>query len=172
MKALVWDGTKAYVEGSRAIPKLRDDYLLVKTVAVALNPTDYKAIQQARCAKNGLFGCDFSGVVEEVGPGVSKSWTKGDRVFGCAHGANSNNLEDGAFAEMIVAKGDTCMKIPDAMTFEEAATIAVSAITCGQGLFEEMKLNSPSNPITGKEYILIYGGSTSAGSLAIQYARL
>lgn len=172
MKAIVVNGTRATVVDSRPIPKLRDDYLLIKTVAVALNPTDAKAITQGRGVENGLSGCDFAGIVEEVGPSVTKPWKKGDRVFGCTHGANSSNAEDGAFAEIIVAKGDTCMSIPDGMSFEEAATIGVSAITCGQGLFQKMKLKLPNDPILNKKYILVYGGSTSAGTLAIQYARL
>ncbi|KAF8862863.1 zinc-binding oxidoreductase [Acephala macrosclerotiorum] len=155
MKAIVLNGKSATVVDFRPVPKLRDDYLLIKTIAVALNPTDAKAIAQGRGAKNGLSGCDFAGVVEEVGRNVTKPWEKGDRVFGCTHGANSSNAEDGAFAEII-----------------EAATVGVSAITRGQGLFQKMKLNLPSNPILDARYILIYGGSTSAGTLAIQYAKL
>ncbi|KAB8210546.1 chaperonin 10-like protein [Aspergillus parasiticus] len=172
MKAIVLNGTNATVVCSQPIPKLRDDYLLVKTVAVALNPTDCKAISQGRGAKDGLAGCDFAGIVEEIGPAVTKRWNKGDRVCGCTHGANSRDPDDGSFAEFIVVKGDVCMRIPDGMSFEEAAGIGVSAITCGQGLFQRLGLNLPLNPIQKKEYILIYGGSTSAGTLAIQYAKL
>ncbi|KAF7585700.1 hypothetical protein BBP40_010261 [Aspergillus hancockii] len=172
MKAVVLNGSNATVVSSWPIPKLRDDYLLIKTVAVALNPTDCKAISQGRGAPNGLAGCDFAGIVENIGRNVSKTWSNGDRVCGCTHGANSSNAEDGAFAEFIVAKGNTCMRIPDSMSFEEAATIGVSAITCGQGLFQKLGLNLPNDPIKRNEYILIYGGSTSAGTLAIQYAKL
>lgn len=172
MRAIVLDGTNATVVSSRSIPELRDDYLLIKTVTVALNPTDCKAISQGRGAKNGLAGCDFAGIVEDIGPAVTKRWSKGDRVCGCTHGANSRYLDDGSFAEFIVVKGDVCMRMPDDMSFEEAAGIGVSAITCGQGLFQKLGLNLPLEPIEEKEYILIYGGSTSAGTLAIQYAKL
>lgn len=171
MKAVVWNGNGAELVDSRPLPKLRDDYMLIKTAAVAINPTDAKALSQGRAAINGLFGCDFAGIVDEVGPLVTKPFKKGDRVCGCAVGANSSNPEDGAFAEYIVAKGDTCIKIPDNISFEEASTIPVSAITDGQGL-HAMGLNLPDNPIKAKEYILIYGGSSSTGTLAIQYARL
>lgn len=172
MKAIVLNGTNATVVYSRPIPRLRDDYLLIKTIAVALNPTDCKAISQGRGAKNGLAGCDFAGTVEDIGPAVTKKWNKGDRVCGCTHGANSSNAEDGSFAEFIVAKGDVCIRMPDSMNFEDVAGIGVSAITCGQGLFQKLGLNLPVAPIKGKEYILIHGGSTSAGTLAIQYAKL
>lgn len=174
MKAVVLDGTDISVTDSRPLPKLRDDYLLVKTTAVALNPTDAKAIALGRGAPNELSGCDFAGIVQEVGSSVTKEWKKGDRVFGCAFGANSLNPEDGAFAEVIVAKGDTCMRIPEGVSFEDAASVGLSAITCGQGLFQKMELNLPNNSIERKEYIyiLIYGGTTSAGTLGIQYAKL
>ncbi|GAB1196353.1 hypothetical protein APSETT444_005622 [Aspergillus pseudonomiae] len=172
MKAIVLNGTTATVVSSRPIPRLRDDYLLIKTVTVALNPTDCKAISQGRGAKHGLAGCDFAGIVVDIGPAVNKRWNKGDRVCGCTHGANSRNPDDGSFAEFIVAKGDVCIRMPDSMSFEEAAGIGVSAITCGQGLFQKLGLNLPLDPIQRKEYILVYGGSTSAGTLAIQYAKL
>lgn len=172
MKAVVWNGTEVTVDYARPLPNLRDDYLLIRTVAVALNPTDSKAVSQKRAHKNGLLGCDFAGVVEEIGPHVTKPWKRGDRVFSVTFGGNPSNPEDGAFAEVIVAKGDTCMRIPDNISFEEAASIGVSAITDGQGLFEEMKLNLPTDPIQEKEYLLVYGGSSSAGTLAIQYGKL
>ncbi|KIX10174.1 uncharacterized protein Z518_01255 [Rhinocladiella mackenziei CBS 650.93] len=178
MKAIIWNGTAPELVTDRPHPRLRPDYLLISTIAVALNPTDVKAISQSRAARNGLLGCDFSGVVLETGSAVVKPFKKGDRVFGFAHGANFNEAEDGAWAEVIAAKGDCCMKIPETWSFEEAATVGASSITCGQGLFQEMKLRLPS--VDGdvveagkdKEYILIYGGSSSAGTLAIQYCRL
>lgn len=178
MKAVIWNGTAAEVVTDRPFPRLRPDYLLVSTVAVALNPTDVKAISQGRAAINGLLGSDFSGLVLEVGPAVTKKFRKGDRVFGFAHGANFNESEDGAWAEVIAAKGDCCMKIPEKWSFEEAATVGASAITSGQGLFQGMELRLPRavrpafESVGDKEYILIYGGSSSAGTLAIQYAKL
>ncbi|KAK4499955.1 hypothetical protein PRZ48_008141 [Zasmidium cellare] len=175
MRALIWAGTRAEVVTDRPKPRLRDNYLLIKTAAVALNPTDAKAISQGRAATNGLLGCDFAGTVIDIGQAVTKSWEPGDRVFGCVHGANFNNGEDGAFAEYIVAKGDTCMRMPDHTSFEEACTLGVSVLTCGQGLFQEMKLGFP--PVSGEmvktnESILIYGGSSSSGMVAIQICSL
>lgn len=67
------------------VPTVRDDYILVRTEAVALNPTDWTTLD--RNGANGtLVGCDYSGVVEEVGKDVTKPWKKGDRVAGIAHG--------------------------------------------------------------------------------------
>jgi NADPH:quinone reductase-like Zn-dependent oxidoreductase len=185
MKAVIWNGSQAELVTSRPPPRLRPDYVLISTVAVALNPTDVKAISQGRGAKDGLLGSDFAGVVLEVGPQVAKPFKKGDRVFGFAHGANFNESEDGAWAEIIAAKGDCLMKMPDnddpvdGWGFEGAATAGASVLTSGQGLFLHMKLRLPnsdgSSPVgagPAKEYVLIYGGSSSAGTLAIQYLKL
>ncbi|KAL2812766.1 hypothetical protein BJX63DRAFT_421633 [Aspergillus granulosus] len=153
------------------IPPLRDDYILVKTVSVALNPTDWKHI--AYLAPPGvLVGCDYAGIVEAVGKDVKKQFKKGDRVCGFIHGSNAVQPEDGAFAEYIVAKGDIQIRIPDNLSFEEAATLGVGITTVGQSLYQSLKLALPENPIKEPVPILIYGGSTATGSLAIQFAKL
>lgn len=155
----------------RPIPALRDDYILVKTVSVALNPTDWKHI--AFLAPVGvLVGCDYAGVVEEVGKDVKKPFKKGDRVCGFVHGSNAVQPEDGAFAEHIVAKGDVQMKIPDNLSFEEAATLGVGILTVGQGLYQSLKLALPTEPTKTAATVLVYGGSTATGTLAIQFAKL
>lgn len=104
-----------------------------------------------------------------MGSKVTKPWKKGDRIAGFTHGVNAFELEDGCFAEYCVAKGDTQIKIPDNTSDEEAATLGVGVFTVGQGLYQSLGLPLPGS---GKADIplLIYGGSTATGSLAIQYA--
>ncbi|KAL6229449.1 hypothetical protein BDW75DRAFT_249663 [Aspergillus navahoensis] len=80
--------------------------------------------------------------------------------------------EDGALAEYIVAKGDIQMHIPDNLSFEEAATLGLGIMTVGQALYQSLKLALPTEPIKTPEPILIYGGSTATGTLAIQFAKL
>ncbi|OAL39197.1 hypothetical protein AYO20_01515 [Fonsecaea nubica] len=173
MKAVVIKGNEAYLDRDRPKPKLRDDYILVKTVAVALNPTDWKHATFGLAADGCLSGCDFSGVVEEVGPAVTKSFSKGDRIAGVAHGGNAVQPEDGAFAEYVVAKGDVQVKIPDSLGFEAASTLVLGITTVMQGLYQKaLKLNWPTDPIKDKTYVLIYGGSTATGALGIQFAKL
>jgi NADPH:quinone reductase-like Zn-dependent oxidoreductase len=173
MKAIVSHEKKPVLKRNHPIPKLDEDYILVKTVAIALNPTDWKHVAFGYSPEGGTVGCDFAGTVEEVGKAVTKSWNKGDRVMGVVHGCNYVRPGDGAFAEYIVAKGDVQMKIPKGMSFEKAATVSLGAITCGQGLYQKaLKLNLPTDPIKEEILVLIYGGSTATGSLAIQYAKL
>jgi NADPH:quinone reductase-like Zn-dependent oxidoreductase len=173
MKAIIAKDKTGHLVNDRPAPKLRDDYILVKTHSVALNPTDWKHITYGLAADNCLIGCDFSGVVEEVGPKVTKSYKKGDRIAGVAHGGNAVQPEDGAFAEVIVAKGDVQMKIPESLTFEEAATLTLGVTTVMQGLYQKaLKLAWPDSPSKDGEYVLIYGGSTATGALGIQFAKL
>ncbi|KIV95470.1 hypothetical protein PV10_03124 [Exophiala mesophila] len=172
-KAIVLEGEpgKASLVTDRPYPRHRPGFVYVDVKAVALNPTDWKHVDFAN-RKGLLLGCDFAGVVAELGEGYTKDWKIGDRVLGFATGANELEAEDGAFAERIAVKADVALRIPDNMSFEEAATLGVGLITVGQGLYQQMGLNRPSNPTTNGEYILIYGGSSATGTLGIQFAKL
>jgi len=214
MKAIVIQGLgDAQLVNDRPAPKLRDDYIKVKTVAVALNPTgttpgllycacpihanndlDWKHIDYM-ASEGAVVGCDYSGIVEEVGKGVTKDFKKGDRVFGGVHGSNAGSHpmatslvslsrtnhadaprtvqhENGAFAEYIVAKAAVQTHIPEKLSFEEAATLPIGIITVGQGLYQSLKLPLPTEPSKDGTPLLIYGGSSATGTIAIQFAKL
>lgn len=86
---------------------------------------------------------------------------------------NDANPENGAFARYIAVKGDLQMHIPDDVSFEAASTVGVGIGTVGYGLYHVLKLRYPgSESKEHGETILIYGGSTATGSLAIQFAKL
>ncbi|KIW21320.1 hypothetical protein PV08_01900 [Exophiala spinifera] len=172
MKAIVTQGEsgKASVT-DRPYPKPRSGYVLVDVKVVALNPTDWKHIDYEN-SKNCLSGCDYAGIVAETGTGYSKDWKVGDRICGFVFGGNVLQPEDGAFAERIAVKADVQIRIPDSISFEEASTLGVGIVTCGQGLFQQMSLDPPSKPNSKGEYVLIYGGSSATGSLGIQFAKL
>lgn len=155
----------------RPLPTLRDDYILVKTVSVAINPTDWKHVEYL-APPGVLVGCDYAGIVEEVGKAVKKPFKKGDRICGFAHGCNAVQHEDGSFAEYIVVKGDVQFRVPEYMSFQEAATLGVGVNTVAQGLYQSLQLALPTEPVKDQTPILIYGGSTATGTLAIQFAKL
>lgn len=174
MKALVIDGKQARLQTDRRVPELRDDCILVRPMAIALNPTDWKHVAYGRAKDTCIIGCDYSGVVEAVGKSVTKSWRVGEKVCGCGHGSNYANVNDGVFGEYAVVKGDLQMRVPDGVGFEEAATLGLGAITVGQGLYQKaLKLRLPTD---SKEKngipVLIYGGASATGALAIQFAKL
>ena len=73
------------------VPSLRDDYVLVKTVAVAINPTDWQHID-GEGQPGAIVGCDYAGTVMKVGPNVTKLFAQGDRVYGFKSGAANLQL--------------------------------------------------------------------------------
>lgn len=77
---------KAEIVKDTPMPKLRDDYIIVKTAAVALNPTDWKQIDHL-ASPGAIVGCDYSGIVERVGSAVKNGPHVGDRVMGMVHGS-------------------------------------------------------------------------------------
>ena len=66
-----------------------DDYIIVRTTAVAVNPTDWKHVERADVlgCVGCRVGCDYAGVVEVVGPRVTRSFKKGDRICGPVNGS-------------------------------------------------------------------------------------
>ncbi|GKZ38756.1 hypothetical protein AbraIFM66950_011219 [Aspergillus brasiliensis] len=168
------------------IPTLPYDYILVKTQAVALSPTDWKHVDLDSCAGT-VVGCDYAGAVEAIGPQVRKLWKKGDRVAGFVHGCNVIEPQGGAFAQYVIAKGDIQFRVPEWMSIDRAACLGVGMMTVGQNLYQSMQLTGPGmvcdEKVTDQQRdeegndedipsILIYGGATSTGSLAIQFAKL
>ncbi len=78
---------KASVVPDHPIPTLRPDTVLIRPVAVALNPHDWKAIDYLY-VEGCVVGCDFSGVVEAISDDpVARSFNIGDRVIATAHGS-------------------------------------------------------------------------------------
>ncbi|KAF6816579.1 Protein TOXD 4 [Colletotrichum plurivorum] len=153
-------------------PKLRDDYVLVMVKAVGLNPTDWKHVDFAITKAGSRMGCDYAGVVEEVGSKAKKDFRKGDRISGVVHGGDQTQLENGAFSNYIMAKADVQIKTPDNVTDEEAATLGISICTVGQGLYRTLNLPLPADSKNSGDWILIYGGSTATGIYGIQFAKL
>lgn len=66
---------------------MRPDYIKVKPVAVALNPTDFHHTAGVGRV-GGILGCDIAGIVEEVGKDCKTHVKKGDRVYAVCHGGN------------------------------------------------------------------------------------
>lgn len=86
------------------LPELPHGYMLVKVTAVAINPTDWKHIEYADSIPcvGSTVGCDYAGVVEQVGEGGSKVFKKGDRVTGLINGSYVS--EDPGRGEFVLTK--------------------------------------------------------------------
>ncbi|KAJ5731440.1 alcohol dehydrogenase [Penicillium malachiteum] len=153
------------------LPVVRDDWVLVKVKAVAINPTDWKHIDYGAADIGCRVGVDYAGIVEEVGSKVT-NFFKGDRITDWTHGQNRADHESGAFAEYAVAKACVQRKIPDNLSFEEAASLKVAIMIIGQGTYKNLDLPLPTEPTKEPFPFLIYGGSTATGMAAIQLAKL
>ncbi|RYN46109.1 hypothetical protein AA0118_g12686 [Alternaria tenuissima] len=176
MRALKAGDPKGPVLRRVPLPRQRDDYLLVKVNTVALNPADWKQSlipALAAHANDCTVGADYAGTVVAVGPKVSKPWRVGERIAGFTHGCNSDEPEDGAFADYAMVKGDAGqLKVPDGLSDEEVATLGGVSVTCGQALYQKLGLPLPGEAKGNAEWFLVYGGSSGTGTVAIQYAKL
>jgi NADPH:quinone reductase-like Zn-dependent oxidoreductase len=75
-KALILLGPQHAQVVDCPVPEVREDYILVKTHAVAVNPYDWRIVDSMGEVGCRL-GCDYSGIVEEVGSQVTKDFKKG-----------------------------------------------------------------------------------------------
>lgn len=159
-------------------PNLRDDCVLIRVKAVAVNPSD--AIIIDRHGSGGeTVGIDLCGSIGKVGSKVDRPWKKGDRIATISHGCNTDRPEEGAFGEYALSKGNLGLQVPSFLSDTEAASLPHAINSCGQALYHFLGLPLPDSSIEvvplaadPPQWILIYGASTSMGTLAIQFARL
>ncbi|KAE8150444.1 GroES-like protein [Aspergillus avenaceus] len=154
------------------LPRLRDDYIIAETRAFALNPTDVNHIDRVG-APGTIVGCDWSGIVKKVGKNVTR-FKPGDEVYGACHGGNNVEPDDGAFAGIITSKEHLTFHKPEHLSFEEAASLTVGLATVGQALYYTMHLPLPTMlyETLADATMLVYGGSSATGTIAIQAAKL
>lgn len=157
------------------LPKVGADIVLVKVHAVALNPCDYKMASRFP-SPGAVDGCDFSGTVVAQGPVAEKirSFQVGDRVCGAVHGSNPIDHQSGSFAEYVAIDAEFLFKIPDSLSFDDAAAIGGTVVgTLGLVFFDSLALSgSLAKPAEKPAVVLVYGGSTSVGTMSIQLLKL
>ena len=187
VKAAVASGLKE--EGKLAevvsIPKptISSKQILVKAVAFAVNPTDWKHLFYGFSKKGDIVGSDVSGIVEEVGADVV-SFAKGDYVSATMHGNTSSN--QGSFCEYAVVDTETAIKHDSSTFSKEALSVgthpsssinsfeAAASSTlglCTVALSYAHSLNIDATTSKNKT-ILIWGGASATGVIAIQVAKL
>jgi NADPH:quinone reductase-like Zn-dependent oxidoreductase len=114
----------------------------------------------------------FAGIVDKVGPDVTE-FKPGDRVATVRDGPKAADPRFGAYQNYALASQTSTSKLPEGVTLESGATSILNLAAVAAALSIFMGLDRPSllnkADATGKK-ILIYGGSSSAGSLATSYA--
>ncbi|KAL8840016.1 MAG: hypothetical protein Q9170_001500 [Blastenia crenularia] len=169
------DKGELHITPNLPLPKLEPHHILVKTVAVALNPCDYKLPEEFP-APGTYDGNDFSGVVVACGSVVMANglFRVNERVFGAVYGSNPVDKDTGSYAEYIKSIAVFTWKMPDWMSFEDAAGISGTCIaTMGVALFRSLALPGTfEQPVGQAKDVLIYGGSSCVGTIGIQMVKL
>jgi NADPH:quinone reductase-like Zn-dependent oxidoreductase len=150
------------VEVEKPVPE--EDEVLIKVQAASVNPLDWRLMKgeprlvriMPRLLKMpiGRPGVDVAGEVERVGTKVQQL-LPGDAVFGSC---------PAAIAEYACARESKIAKKPEAVTFEQAASINVAGLTALQGLRDKGKIQP------GKK-VLINGAAGGVGTFAVQIAK-
>ncbi|KAJ9357617.1 hypothetical protein DTO280E4_3319 [Paecilomyces variotii] len=150
---------------------LEPDAVLIHTAALALNPVDTKMLH-GFAYPGAILGFDFAGTVAAVGSAVTRPLQPGDRVCGSADSMNRQRPSGGAFAKYTSCPASLVVKIPADMPFTDAAGLGTSLASAGLALFHSLKLPaSLEYPADRPIYVLINGGSTATGTMAIQLLR-
>ena len=168
MKAAVYtrygspDVVVQFEDVEKPVPK--DNEVLLKVRAASVNPLDAGLMKGKPHSFRILFGLrkprltrpgvDVAGQVEAVGTSVMQ-FTPGDEVFGMCKGA---------FAEYVCAPESGLAIKPENLTFEQAASAPVAALTALQGLRDK-------GHIQPGQKVLINGAAGGVGTLAVQIAK-
>lgn len=142
----------------------------VRIAGTSVNPVDCKArageIPQMFPADRlpMLLGFDVSGIVEELGAGVT-GWKIGDAVYGFPgpDPGTPVRYSRGSFAEYICLRADEIAAPPKSIPLADAGAIPLAAMTAWHGLMTQGEMKSG-------QHVLIQGGSGGVGHFAVQFA--
>ena len=139
-------------------PAAGPDEVLIKVAAAGLNRADllqrighYPPPEDA----SPIMGLEVAGEVVALGSGVS-NWKVGDKICALTHG--------GGYASYAVAPVGQCLPIPDGFSMSEAAALPEALLTVWHNVFQRAGLQKGEN-------ILIHGGASGIGTLAIMICR-
>jgi alcohol dehydrogenase len=155
------------INQSTSEPTVSSGKVLVIIKAAGVNPADWKiregGLQQMISLQfPTTLGMDFSGVIKQIGEGVSRSdFKQGDEVYGQAGVINGGS---GAFAEMALANTESIANKPKSLSHAQAAALPLVGVCAWQALVENIGLSKDQK-------ILIHGGAGGIGSIAIQLAK-
>ncbi|KAJ5128726.1 Alcohol dehydrogenase superfamily zinc-type [Penicillium atrosanguineum] len=172
--------------GDAPMPAAGPGELVIRNAAVAINPLDCHMQDSGVFIQQwpAIFGCDVAGEVYEVGKDVQR-FKQGDRVIGHAINLTSGRSQDGAFALYTVIPTDKAALLPDDISFTDGVVVpfALEAAVCALSLEKPgVAMPGVSTPALGLPYpslenmptsgktLVIYGGSSSVGSMTIQLA--
>ena len=163
MKALLLDRpgevSDLYV-GELPLPEPGPNEIRVKVHAVSLNPVDYKLTGRGNpnWSLPHVLGLDVAGVVDAVGSEVDQ-WHPYDRVF--YHG---DLTKAGGFAEYAITTAHTTARIPDNVTFAEAAAIPCAGLTAYEAVVRRLDIQP-------EHTVWMQGGAGGVGGFGVQISK-
>ncbi|KFY98085.1 hypothetical protein V500_01802 [Pseudogymnoascus sp. VKM F-4518 (FW-2643)] len=168
-------GVYPFVIDKAPLPRPGPGQLVIKNAAMAINPVDWKIQKHGRYLNTYPFilGTDTAGVVEDVGPGITR-FIKGQRVIAHCNALMTGNSDNAAFQLYTVANERLTAELPDTLSFEEGSVLPLALSTASSGLYQRDFLDLPL-PTAGdakliNKTLLIWGGASSVGASAIQLA--
>ena len=153
---------EAFILEEQPKPDPGAQHLLVRVIAIGMNPVDTKVRQ--RSEKDVVLGWDAYGIVEKTGAGVT-GFKAGDKVFYAG-----DITRPGCNSEFHLVDQRIAALAPKKLSPEDAAAMPLTSITAWEGLFERLGFVPEANANSGHS-ILIIGGAGGVGSVAIQLAR-
>ncbi|KAH7130906.1 hypothetical protein EDB81DRAFT_603368, partial [Dactylonectria macrodidyma] len=160
------------------VPTFMSGNILVKTMAIALNPTDFKTCS-AFLVSGAIVGIDYVGeviLIEDEAARVRLDLRAGDIVCGGEHGNNPADLDSGSFTEYVMAPVDLVLKLPIGLPLAQATSIGTglaTACTVLNSYGVDLDIALSASPSSGAEApVLTYGDSAAFGTIAIQLLKL
>ncbi|QTN01542.1 zinc-binding dehydrogenase [Sediminibacillus dalangtanensis] len=166
MKAVIIDqygSAEQLHEAEVEKPEIESGQVLVEMHATSVNPIDWK-LREGYLKEMLPFefpiilGWDAAGIVKEIGSDVS-GFQPGDRVF-----ARPATTRNGTYAEYAAIDEKLLAKIPENISFEEAAAVPLAGLTAWQCLVDFAEIKEGDK-------VLIHAGSGGVGSFGIQIAK-
>ncbi|WP_370589726.1 NAD(P)H-quinone oxidoreductase [Saccharophagus sp. K07] len=142
-----------------ALPTFEQDEVLIQVAAIGVNRPDIMQRQGRYPAPEGaspILGLEVAGVVAAVGRDAGP-WRVGQRVCALTNG--------GGYAEFVSVPAKQCMAVPEALDFVVAAALPEALFTVWSNVYDRGALGVG-------ETLLIHGGSSGIGTIAIQMARI
>ncbi|KAF2759534.1 putative quinone oxidoreductase [Pseudovirgaria hyperparasitica] len=168
------------------MPIAGSNELVIHNHAVAINPLDCHMQDSGVFVQQWptIFGCDVAGVVHQVGSEAQGRFKRGDRVIGHAVSLVTGRPQDGAYAQYCIVLATKAAILPPQISFTSGVVVpfALEAAVCALSLdkpgfampgIQTPALRLPYPSLTAKpmtKTLVVYGGSSSVGSMTTQLA--
>lgn len=142
----------------QTMPQIQSGEVLVQVCAAGLNRADLmqrKGLYPPPEDASPILGLEISGIVVAVADNVDQ-WQVGDKICALTHGAG--------YCDYTTVPASQCMAVPDVLSLQDAAALPEALLTAWHNVFQRCSLKAGEN-------VLIHGGASGIGSMAIQMAK-